>query len=162
MVNLDVCDGAHRYFVMKKSQRSEVKLQRWECSRHHAHRRGRGEWVIRAGSEERTEGSRGGDRKSKSPPCRRKRDKGGAPSRVERNKRMGQPPKNPKRWADVESHPSKGGGWSTRRWSRTVSAVGQATLRLRSGQASRKAREVAHPQLFRFNVKRQTHVIYLR
>ena len=33
----------------------------------------------------------GGDRKSKSPPCRRKRDKDGAPSGVEMSERVGQP-----------------------------------------------------------------------
>jgi hypothetical protein len=36
--------------------------------------------VAMDGAEERRDGSRGGDRKSKAPPCRRKRDKSGAPS----------------------------------------------------------------------------------
>jgi len=39
----------------------------------------------------RTNGSRGGDRKSKSPPCRRKRDKDGAPSRVKMSERVANP-----------------------------------------------------------------------
>jgi hypothetical protein len=38
------------------------------------------------------DGCCGGDRKSKSPPCRRRRDKDGAPSGVEMRERVGQPP----------------------------------------------------------------------
>jgi hypothetical protein len=40
----------------------------------------------------RADGSRGGDRKSKSPPCRRKRDKDGAHLGVETSERVSPPP----------------------------------------------------------------------
>src|SRR5208282_2602486 len=67
----------------------------------------------------------GGDKKSKSPPCRGKRDKSGAPSRVEIRKGWASPhfshlrdalalsaQQNPKGDGTVESHLSK----DTKRW----------------------------------------------
>jgi hypothetical protein len=63
-----VCDGAHWTFVMKKG---------WEL----------GEKLMGVVV----------DRRSKSPPCRRKRDKSGALSGVEMSERVGQPPPAPER-----------------------------------------------------------------
>jgi len=37
---------------------------------------------------------RGEDRKSRSPPCRKKRDKDGAPSGVQMKEKVGQPPED--------------------------------------------------------------------
>src|SRR5271165_4898630 len=47
---------------------------------------------ARCVGQERVLRRRGEDRKSKSPPCRRKRDKDGAPSGVQMKERAGQPP----------------------------------------------------------------------
>ena len=66
------------------------------------------------GAEERRDGSRAGDRRSKAPPCRRKRDKSGAPSGMRCEK-----------------------GWASPR-----SAVAAAILRLQCLERGQAGREV--------------------